>query len=106
MVVGYVVESLFPYTDLSDAKARPVVVLRDVGMGGIVCEVTTRLSSRRPRAIPLSSGDFSQGGLPRPSVVRFDRLHALNQRVFARNSSGRLTNAKFDEILASVRHLF
>ena len=107
MVAGDVVESLFPYTDLSDAKARPVLVLRDVGMGDwIVCEITTRLSRRRPRTIALSSSDFSQGGLPRPSVARFDRLHVINDRVFAQNPYGHLTALKLNEILTQVRNLF
>ena len=41
-------------------------------------------------ALSLDTGDFISGELPRISVVRLDRLHTLNQRIFRQNY-GRLT---------------
>ena len=105
-MVGDIVRSLFPYTDLSGGKSRPVLLLSEVGMGDwIVCEITTRRYANSPGVVSIDAGDFISGGLPRMSVVRFDRLHALNESIFDK-AYGRLTDAKRDEILAAVRGLF
>lgn len=104
-MVGDIVESPFPYTDLSMAKVRPVLLLSDVGMGDwITCEITTRRSRRRG-TIVIDSGDFTYGGLPRPSTARFDCLHAINNGVFHR-TMGHLNDDKTQEILAAVRGIF
>ena len=104
-MVGDIVESPFPFTDLSIAKIRPVLLLSDVGMGDwITCEITTRRSRRRGTII-IESSDFIYGGLPRPSAVRFDRLHAINNRVFHR-TMGHLNDVKLQEILTAVRGIF
>ena len=104
-MVGDIVESPFPYTDLSTQKIRPVLLLSDVGMGDwITCEITTRRGRRRGTII-IDASDFNYGGLPRPSAVRFDRLHAINSSVFHR-TMGHLNDPKLDEILDAVRGLF
>ena len=104
-MIGDIVESAFPYTDLSTQKIRPVLLLSDVGMGDwIVCEITTRRSRRRG-TIVIDTSDFSHGGLPRLSAARFDRLHAINSSVFHR-AMGHLNDVKLQEILAAVRGIF
>ena len=46
-MVGDVILTLFPYTDLSNAKLRPAVVLAEVGMGDrVLCEITSSLQNR------------------------------------------------------------
>lgn len=105
-VVGDVVRSPFPFTDLSSGKSRPVLLLSEVGMGDwIVCEITTRRHANSPGVISIDPGDFLFGGLPRISVARFDRLHAVNQSIFDK-TYGRLTMAKMWHIKAAVRGLF
>ena len=105
-MVGDVVRSPFPFTDLSGGKSRPVLLLSEVGMGDwIVCEITTRRQANSPGVIGIDAADFVIGGLPRISVVRFDRLHALNDSIFDK-AYGRLTMAKMWHIKAAVRGLF
>lgn len=105
-MIGDIVRSPFPFTDLSSGKSRPVLLLSEVGMGDwIVCEITTRRHANSPGVIPIDAGDFISGGLPRISVVRFDRLHALNEGIFDK-AYGRLTMAKMWHIKAAVRGLF
>ena len=104
-MVGDVVEVPFPYTDLSNAKSRPAVVLADVGMGDwILCEVTGR-RRQRPGDIPITQGDMQDGTLDRDSWVRPGRLHALNEGLIE-DTVGRLTDAKLTEITAAVRAIF
>ncbi len=106
IVVGDVVRSPFPFTDLSSGKSRPILLLSEVGMGDwIVCEITTRRQAGSRGVISIDAGDFLSGGLPRLSVARFDRLHALNESIFDK-VYGRLTMAKTWHIKAAVRGLF
>ena len=37
-----IVSALFPFSDLSDAKKRPVVIIRDLGDNVIACQITTK----------------------------------------------------------------
>lgn len=104
-MVGDIVITPVPYTDLSGVKIRPAVVLADVGMGDwILCEITSSNQSR-PQNVQLTQQDLRAGSLRQDSVARPDRIYALNQRLF-RRIVGQLTDVKRDEILDSVRSLF
>ncbi len=63
----------FPFTDLSAAKRRPVVVLStDAYNAGradvIVAAITSNVSGRQPGDCPVT--DLSAAGLAKPSVVK------------------------------------
>ena len=104
-MVGDVVLAPFPFTDLSQVKIRPAVVVADVGMRDwILCEVTSNIR-RRDLSIVIGPDDMAEGELRFRSWVRPDRLATLNDRVFER-MLGRLTNSKYSEITAAVRGLF
>ena len=104
-MVGDIVLTPFPFTDLSQSKVRPAVVLANVGMSDwILCEITT--STRlRFRVIDIGLGDMRIGSLRVGSRARTDRIATLNESLFLR-TIGRLNDPKFDEILAAVRGLF
>ena len=104
-MVGDVIWAPFPFTDLSQTKMRPVLVLADVGMRDwIVCEIT---SSRGAYAgeITIAPTDMQVGRLQPNSRVRPDRIATLNENIF-QGTIGRLTAAKQAEIAAAVRSLF
>ncbi len=104
-MVGDVVLAPFPFTDLSQVKTRPAVIIADVGMRDwILCEVTSSMQ-RRDRSIAIEPDDMAQGRLRFRSWVRPDRLATLNDAVFER-TLGRLTDSKCSEITAAVRGLF
>ena len=107
-MVGDVVWAPFPFTDLTQAKLRPVVVLADVRDLGendwVVCEITSQVG--HIREIPITHGDMQTGRLrSRNSRARPDRLATLDEKVFVRRI-GRLTDAKMAEVLGAVRGLF
>ena len=107
-MVGDIVLTSFPFTDLSQAKIRPAVVLADVGNARerdwILCEITTS-PLVRPRDIAIGASDMQAGRLRAGSKARTDRLATMDERLFLR-TIGRLTDAKREEILAAVRGLF
>ena len=104
-MVGDLVLAPLPFTDLSELKVRPVVVVADVGMRDwIVCQITSRWPERMHR-IQIADSDLHNGNIRVISYARPDRIFTLNERVF-RRTLGRLTDAKRDEILTAVRGLF
>lgn len=104
-MVGDVVLAPFPFTNLSQVKIRPAVVVADVGMRDwILCEVTSSVR-RRDRDIVIGPGDMAWGRLRFRSWVRPDRLITLNDGVFER-TLGRITDSKCSEITSAVRGLF
>jgi len=107
-MVGDIIWAPYPFTDLTQAKLRPVLVVADVRDVGeddwIVCEITSG-RARHIREIPIARGDMQTGQLHRGSKVRPDRLATLDEKVFE-DTIGRLTDAKLAEVLAAVRGLF
>jgi mRNA interferase MazF len=68
----------FPFSDLSQSKLRPAIVLADAGRGDwILCQVTSNPYSDT-RAIMLSDESFRQGGLQRTSYARPAKLFTAN----------------------------
>lgn len=73
-VRGDVVVLPYPFSDLSQTKTRPALVLASLsGDDIIVCQITTRDSQDR-YAIPLKQSDFASGHLRQPSNIRPNRL--------------------------------
>ena len=106
MVIGDIVVAPFAYTDRSQFKRRPVLLLRYVDMDDwVTCEITSRRRASRINQIGIESADFVTGALHRPSVVRFDRLQTINEVRFG-VYIGRLTDEKLAEITSAVRALF
>ena len=104
-MVGDVVITQLPYTNLATIVIRPVLVVADVGpYDWVVCQITSR-GQNRPGNIPITQSDMQSGTLRRESWVRTGRLHTLDESLFG-SPVARLSSAKLGEILAAVRRLF
>lgn len=80
---GSVVLVTFPFSDLSQAKLRPAVVLADAGRADFVlCQVTSNAYAD-PLAIELQTADFTTGSLHRTSYARPGKLFTANRRLIA-----------------------
>jgi mRNA interferase MazF len=67
---GTVVLVPFPFSDLSQAKLRPAIVLAAVGRDDwILCQITSTPYGD-PRAVPLADDDFATGSLRIASYAR------------------------------------
>lgn len=108
MAVGDIVWVNLPYTNLREAKRRPVLVIADGRdhneADWLVCEITSSLFVHR-REIALSRRDLRAGRLLAGSKARPDRIFTVNESVFGQTFA-RLTDAKTAEIRAAVRELF
>lgn len=71
---GGVVLVPFPFSDLSQAKLRPAVVLADAGRGDwILCQLTSNPYGDS-RAVHLTTSSFSSGSLRAESYARPGKL--------------------------------
>ena len=107
-MVGNIVIVRFPFTDLSNARLRPGLLVADVRHGNqldwVVCRITTQ-SFPGSRQIALAPHDLAIGQLDQTSWLRPDRIMTMNESIFG-NTVARLTDAKLAEILTAVRSLF
>lgn len=80
---GAVILVRFPFSDLSQAKIRPAVVLAGAGRGDwILCQVTSKPYGDE-RAIKLEEVSFSTGGLRVTSYARPGKLFIASQDLIA-----------------------
>jgi len=78
---GAVVLVPFPFSDLSQAKLRPAVVLGDAGRGDwILCQVSSKPYGD-PNAIPLVEADFASGSLRTESYARPGKLFTASREL-------------------------
>jgi mRNA interferase MazF len=95
--VGSVVLLPFPFSDLSDSKKRPAVVVASAGRGDwILCQITSNPYSD-PNSVSLGSQEFTSGGLQIQSFVRPAKLFTANQSLFI-SEAGTLTKIAMEAI--------
>lgn len=88
--IGSVVLVPFPFSDLSNSKKRPAVVVASAGRGDwILCQITSSPYSD-PNSIPLDSNDFVHGGLQIRSYARPAKLFTANESLII-SEAGQLT---------------
>lgn len=80
-VKGDVVVIPFPFSDLSQSKRRPALVLASLeGDDAILCQITSKSISDR-YAIQIDDSDFVSGGLKQPSNIRPNRLFTADSHI-------------------------
>ena len=103
-VRGDVIVLPFPFSDLSQAKRRPALVLATVpGSDVILCQITSR-PARDTFAITLQPEDFDKGSLKRVSYIRPSRIFTAEQSIVL-YTAGRLKRAKVDEAIRAITDL-
>jgi mRNA interferase MazF len=99
--VGLVVLVPFPFSDLTQAKLRPAVVLADASRDDwILCQVTSNPYSD-PQAITLADSDFRTGSLRVTSFARPGKLFTANSSLLVRQV-GSLKNEAVKNIVEAV----
>jgi mRNA interferase MazF len=86
--VGDVVIIPFPYSDLTQSKRRPALVLAEVGKGDSY-------------ALPLNESDFVSGGIKRDSFIRGFKLFTGSEALML-GVAGHLTHAKLSEVIGQL----
>ncbi len=98
---GSVVLVPFPFTDLSDSKLRPAIVLAFVDRDDwILCQVTSKSYSDR-RAVEIVDSSFSVGSLHLISYARPGKLFTAHASLI-RREVGILHQAALGSIIDGV----
>jgi mRNA interferase MazF len=98
---GTVVMVSFPFSDLSQTKLRPAIVLAGAGRGDwVLCQVTSK-SYSDTRAVMLDSSHFKSGSLRVVSYVRPGKLFTANTSLIAAEM-GILKADAFERVLGAV----
>jgi mRNA interferase MazF len=102
---GSVVLVRFPFSDLSQLKLRPAVVLAEAGRGDwILCQMTSNAFSDTS-AVEIRVDDFDVGALRMTSFARPSKLFTASASLISR-SVGVLKSDKFNEVLDAVIQIF
>jgi len=97
-VKGDIVVIPFPYSDLSNAKKRPAMVLADLkGDGIILCQITSQFV-KDIYAIPLTNSDFKSGSLNQPGNIRPNRLFTAEKSIIVK-TVGTVNSVKLEEVI-------
>jgi mRNA interferase MazF len=79
---GSVILVPFPFSDLSQSKLRPAIVLADAGRGDwILCQVTSKRYADS-RAVELTDADFERGSLKLISYARPAKIFTAHDSLF------------------------
>ena len=100
-IKGDVVVVPFPYSDLSQSKRRPAVVVKPLtGDDVILCQITSQAVSDS-YALPLESTDFVTGRLTQSSNIRPNRLFTADSAIVLYRV-GTLTAEKMADVIAAI----
>jgi mRNA interferase MazF len=92
-IKGDIVVIPFPYSDLSNAKKRPALVLAELSLGDLIlCQITSQ-EIKDTSAIPLSNDEFIQGSLNKNSNIRPNKLFTADSKIIL-YKVGSLTSPK------------
>ena len=100
-VKGDIVVLPFPFSDLSNSKRRPAMVLADLkGDDIILCQITSQFVKDN-YAIALENSDFIRGSLHRPSNIRPNRLFTAEKGIIIRKI-GTIKPKMFNSVINKV----
>ena len=100
-VKGDVVVVPFPFSDLTQAKRRPALVVAVLsGDDLILCQITSQAVTDE-YAVVIESDDFSSGGLRQSSNVRPNRLFTADKQIIL-YKAGQLKFEKMNQVIARI----
>lgn len=105
-VRGDVVVVVFPFSDLTETKKRPALVIAEAGTSDcILCQITSQ-ATKDARAISLKNADFQSGSLKRDSYIRPNRLFTASDKIIlykAAHLKPAKLNAVVDDIIQIIK---
>jgi mRNA interferase MazF len=105
-VKGDVVVVPFPFSNLSQAKRRPALVIVDLeGDDIILCQITSQLNKDN-YSIIVNEKDFKEGNLKQISNIRPNRIFTADTSIIlykVGNLKGRMIDRVIDKIIEIVR---
>ena len=97
---GDIVIINFPFSDLVNAKKRPMIVLAERGEDIIGCAVTSS-----PESDGISIDSFESGGLPLKSKIKYWQIHTFLKALIVRKIA-KISKKTHKELLEKIDELF
>lgn len=99
----------FPYSDLSAAKRRPVLIISNNDYNEkfpdiVVCVITSNIF-KDDFSVILNDADLETGILPEKSVIKCHKLFTIEQSQIIKKFST-INAKKFEEVRTIVNNLF
>jgi mRNA interferase MazF len=100
-VKGDVVVVPFPFSDITQSKRRPAVVIASLdGDDVILCQITSKMIKDK-YALALEDTEFEAGGLKQSSSIRPNRIFTADSHIILYRI-GKLRVEKISEIIDRV----
>ena len=103
-VKGDIVVVPFPFSDLTNAKRRPALVLATLkGNDLILCQITSQ-TIHDSYAIPIDNSDFETGSLKHKSNIRPNRIFTADKRIIL-YKVGQLKGNKINLVVKKITEI-
>ncbi len=100
-VKGDIVVVPFPFSDLSQSKRRPALVVTALeGNDTILCQITSK-TIKDTYAISINGTDFASGSLRQPGNIRPNRLFTADNHIIL-YKAGSIKKEKLLEVVEKV----
>jgi mRNA interferase MazF len=100
-IKGDVVVIPFPFSDLSQSKRRPALVLAQLeGDDAILCQITSK-TIKDTYAISIGETDFEAGNLKQPGNIRPNRLFTADSHIILYRA-GHVRNDKLNQVIEKL----
>ena len=100
-VKGDVVVVPFPFSDLTDAKRRPALILTELeGEDRILCQITSQ-QFRDKHSIPIDESDFEEGSLRKMSNIRPNRIFTADCKIIL-YKAGHIKSDKIEKVTKTI----
>lgn len=100
-IKGDVVVIPFPFSDLTEAKRRPALIITNLkGKDLILCQITSK-NVKDEYAIAISDKDFEKGGLKQASNIRPNKIFTADESIIL-YKVGRLKKEKIKEVIEAI----
>ena len=106
-VKGDIVIVPFPFSDLSNAKRRPALVVASLARQDLILCMITSQSSNDQYVTAISDNDFVSGTLNRNSYIKANRVFTANEKIIAYKAGTLATekvNKLIDDLISILRN--
>lgn len=91
----------FPFSDLSNSKRRPALVIADWQSNDVIlCQITS-IAHKDEFAVELTDNNFISGLLVKKSYIRPNKLFTADKRTFI-NHAGNISLDKVKEVIDTI----
>ena len=100
-IKGDVVVVPFPFSDLTQAKRRPALVLAELTGGDLILSQITSQDVKDDYSVTLDTEEFESGNLNKKSNIRPNRIFTADQKILL-YKVGHLKKEKIEETISRL----